>query len=406
MKDTDFYRQVLGLKEPWEVQEVELSVESKKVTVSVGYREGTLWACPESQERLPCHDHVERRWRHLDTCGFETILRARVPRVRGSDGKVWTVPVPWAEKGSRFTLLFERFVVSVLLACQNITAASGLVDLSWDQLHRIMERAVERGMERRDLEVLRHLGLDEKSFAKGQSYVSVMTDLDAGRVLEVMDGRDMSAGEMLLATLPDEVKEQIEAVCIDMSGANRGAIEKELPGAEIVHDRFHISAHLNDSVAKVHREENVRLQKQGDQRLKGTQRLFGFDPAHFNDDQALRFKECRDADLKTARAWAIKEMFRRFWDYSYEGSARKFFKEWFGWASRSQLSPIIKVAKMIKNHFENIITYLRHPITNAVTEGLNSKIQSIKASARGFRSFFNYRTRILFFCGKLDLFPL
>lgn len=406
MKDTDFYEQILGLREPWEVQEVELSVKSKKVTVSLGYREGTLWACPESQERLPCHDHVERKWRHLDTCGFETILRARVPRVRGSDGKVWTVPVPWAEKGSRFTLLFERFVVAVLLGTQNITAASGLVDLSWDQLHRIMERAVERGLERRDLETLRHLGMDEKSFAKGQSYVSVMTDLDEGRVLEVMDGRDMSAGEMLLATLPDEVKEQIEAVCIDMSGSNQGAIEKELPQAAIVHDRFHISAHLNDGVAKVHREENIRLQKQGDERLKGTQRLFGFDPDHFNDEQALRFQECRDADLKTARAWAIKEMFRRFWDYRYEGNARKFFKEWFGWASRSQLKPMIKVAKMIKRHFENIITYLRHPITNAATEGLNSKIQSVKASARGFRSFFNYRTRILFFCGKLDLYPL
>ena len=92
--------------------------------------------------------------------------------------------------------------------------------------------------------------------------------------------------------------------------------------------------------------------------------------------------------------------------YSYEGNARKFFKSWFGWASRSQLKPIIKVAKMLKRHFENIITYLRHPITNAVTEGLNSKIQAIKANARGFRSFANDRTRILFFCGKLDLYPL
>ncbi len=113
----------------------------------MGYREGTLWACPENRERLPCHDHVERRWRHLDTCGFETILEARVPRVRGSDGKVWTVPVPWAEKGSRFTLMFEGFVVRVLLACRSLSAASDLLGLSWDQLHRIMERAVERGLE-------------------------------------------------------------------------------------------------------------------------------------------------------------------------------------------------------------------------------------------------------------------
>ena len=179
-----------------------------------------------------------------------------------------------------------------------------------------------------------------------------------------------------------------------------------MPQAALVHDRFHISAHLNDAVAAVHREENRRLQKLGDERLKGTQRLFGFDPDKLDEEQAVKFAELKGSDLKSARAWAIKEVFRRFWLYSYEGSARKFFKSWFGWASRSRLKPIIKVAKMLKRHFANIITYLRHPITNAVTEGLNSKIQAIKSNARGFRSFENYRIRILFFCGKLNLYPL
>jgi len=406
MKDTSFYEQILGLKEPWEVQSVELKLDEKRVEVTLSYREGTLWACPESQERLPCHDHVERKWRHLDTCGFETLLKCRIPRLRLPDGKVWTVPVPWAEKHSRFTLLFERFSIQVLLACQNVTSAQGLLGVSWDQLHRIMERAVERGLERRDLEGLRYLGLDEKSFGKGQSYVSVMNDLDKSRVLEVMEGRDQEAGAILLATLPDEVKAQIDAVCIDMSGSYQAALERELPKVDIVHDRYHISAHLNEAVAEVHREENIALQKIGDSRLKGTQRLFGYDPDHFNDDQSIRFQEFRNSDMKVSRAWTFKEMFRRFWEYSYEGSARKFFSQWFGWASHSQLKPIISVAKRIKAHFENIITYLRHPITNAVTEGLNSKIQSIKSNARGFRSFPNYRVRILFFCGKLDLFPL
>lgn len=339
MKDTEFYAQILGLRTPWQVQSVELDLSGHKVEVRLGYPEGTLWACPDTEQRLPCHDHVERKWRHLDTCGFETILSCRVPRVRRPDGKVVTIPVPWAEKGSRFTLLYEAFAVRVLQACQNLTAAAHLLGLSWDQLQRIMDRAVE-------------------------------------------------------------------AVCIDMSGSYQAAVESQLPGVAIVHDRFHISQHLNDAVAAVHREENARLQKLGDERLKGTQRLFGFDPDHFNNDQTLRFAELKGSNLKTARAWAIKELFRKFWDYRYEGSARKFFRQWFGWASRSQLKPLIKVAKMIHLHFANIITYLKHPITNAVTEGLNSKIQSIKASARGFRSFLNYRTRILFFCGKLDLYPL
>jgi transposase len=78
----------------------------------------------------------------------------------------------------------------------------------------------------------------------------------------------------------------------------------------------------------------------------------------------------------------------------------------FAGASRSRLKPLIQVARMIQSHLENTLTYLRHPITHAVTEGLNSKIQMIKSNARGFRSFDNYRIRILFFCGKLDLYPL
>ncbi|MFN3410484.1 MAG: transposase [Limisphaerales bacterium] len=102
---------------------------------------------------------------------------------------------------------------------------------------------------------------------------------------------------------------------------------------------------------------------------------------------------------------AAKELFRRLWNDRYEGAARRFFKEWYGWVSRSRLKPLIKMAKMIKRHLENLLTHLRHPITNAMTDGLNSKIQLIKYHARGFRSFENFRNRILFFCGKLDLYP-
>jgi transposase len=78
----------------------------------------------------------------------------------------------------------------------------------------------------------------------------------------------------------------------------------------------------------------------------------------------------------------------------------------YGWISRSRLGPMIDVAQMLKRHLANLLTYLKHRITNAATEGLNSKIQSIKSAARGFRNFQNYRARILFFCGKLNLCPL
>ncbi len=130
-----------------------------------------------------------------------------------------------------------------------------------------------------------------------------------------------------------------------------------------------------------------------------------FSPRNLSAAAAKRFEPLKEMELKTARAWAIKEQFRWFWTYFHKGYARQFFTQWYGWASRSRLRPIIKKAKMLKRRLENLLTYVKHKVTNAMAEGFNSKIQTLKANARGFRSFASYRIRILFYCGQLDLMP-
>jgi len=111
------------------------------------------------------------------------------------------------------------------------------------------------------------------------------------------------------------------------------------------------------------------------------------------------------SELKTSRAWTLKESFAGFWQQEGRWHAEGYFSKWYSRAIRSRLEPVKKVAKSLKNHLDGLLNYFIHPITNAVTEGLNSRIQEIKANARGFRSFHNYRTRILFFCGKLTFSP-
>ena len=196
-----------------------------------------------------------------------------------------------------------------------------------------------------------------------------------------------------------------EAVAIDMWAAFEKAAGTHAPQADIVHDRFHISKHLNDAVDKVRRQEHKALKKEGDERLTGSKHSWLFNPENMKEQRWLDFQPLKNSELKTSRAWAIKEQFRWFWEYTYAGNARKFFKSWYGWAARCRLAPVIEVAKMLKNRLPNILSYFRHGITNAMSEGFNSRIQSIKASARGFHAFDNYRTRILFHCGKLDLKP-
>ena len=339
--------------------------------------------------------------------GFETILLARIPRANCPEHGVAQMKVPWAEKHSRFTLAFEAFAIKVLQASRSVAAARGLLGLNWESIHTIMDRAVQRGVDRRSWKGIETVGMDEKSFLRGQSYASALYDLTPGqsRVLEVMDGHDAGAAEMLWEIIPDDVFEKIKAVCLDMSGTFASVARTMAPHIKVVHDRFHVSKHLNEAVDQVRRKENKILQAEGDERLKGAKHLFLFNPENLPESRASQFEKLKNADLKTSRAWAMKENFREFWKCNTFQEAAAYFKKWKRWVMKSGLPEMIKVAKMLAKHLEGLLNFTLFPITNAVAEGFNSKIQSLKADARGFRNALNYRTRILFYCGRLDLFP-
>ena len=163
---------------------------------------------------------------------------------------------------SRFTALFERLSIDVLLGCQNQSKAKELLKLSWDEVHLIQEKAVERGLGRRVGGELKHIGVDEKSFLKGHQYATVLSDLDNPRVLDVArDRKEESLGE-LLNKIPEPQRDHIKAVALDMSEPFINAVEQGLPQADIVHDKFHIAKYLGEAVDKVRRAENRNLVNQ------------------------------------------------------------------------------------------------------------------------------------------------
>ena len=165
-----------------------------------------------------------------------------------------------------------------------------------------------------------------------------------------------------------------------------------LPAAEkkIVYDKYHIAAHLSKAVDQVRRAENKLLRASGDERLSGTKYSWLRHPATFSKDAWSEFRALRESDLKTARAWALKETMMAFFDYRYERPARKHFRCWCNWVARSRPQPMIAVGRMLKRRFRNIVTYLRHRITNAVSESLHAKIQRVKHTALGFRNKQNF----------------
>jgi len=403
----EHYGQLLGLGSTWRVADVDLALDHQRVEIAVEWAGGKGGVpCPECGETCPIYDlREERFWRHLDTMQFETVIRCRVPRCRCAEHGVQTIAVPWADKHGRFTLMFEAFAIRVLQACSNVEAARKLLGLSWQQADDIRTRAVERGLERRGEESIERLGIDEKSFGKHHDYLSVMTDLDQGRVLEVVPERKQEAAETLLLTLSAQQRQGVLAVAMDMWPAFMNAAAKHLPEATLVHDKFHVVKHLGEAVDRVRKQENKHLLQGGDERLVGQKYTVLKNPQNMKPAQRERFDKLKASNLKTARAWAIKDQFTEFWTFDFAADAKAFFKDWYNWAIRSRLDPIKEKARMLKKHIEGLLGYIIHPVTNAVTEGLNSKIQNIKSSARGFRSFQRYRTAILFYCGKLDMLP-
>lgn len=406
MRDKRLYERILGLPEPWYVEDVELRDEPAEVIVRVALRRSARLQCPECGELMSGYDHRRRRWRHLDTCQYKTILVAEVPRGECPTHGVRQIEVPWAEERSGFTALFEALVIDWLREASQ-SAVGRRLGLTWPQVHGIMKRAVARGLARRSREVIPYIGVDEKAFVKRHEYVTTVCDLLRPRVLYVGDGRSKASLDGFYETLSEEQLAGIEAVAMDMWKAYISCTREHVPDPDgkIVFDKFHIVAHLLKAVDQVRRQEHRELLSDGDGTLTGTKYLWLMGKDRFDRAGWMDFGRLRDSALRTARAWAINAMFAHFWQYKSLTWAREFFERWYAWAIRSRLEPIKKVARMLKAHLENILTYLKHRITNAVTEGINAKIQWIKQTARGFSNRENFRIAILFHCGDLDLYP-
>lgn len=407
MRDTDLYMHLLGLTDPWHVVRVELDVEGQRVDVWAEHAKGERFPCPECGAQAAIYDHSEERsWRHLDSCQFRTFLRCRPPRVRCDEHGVKQIRLPWAEPNSRFTMLFERLAIDVLRDT-SITAAGRVLRLSWDEVWHLMERAVARGQLRKERKLLRHVGVDEKSTRKGHRYMTIVCDLEAGTVEYIAEGRKKASLDGFFEGLDAEQREGIEAVAMDMWEPFVLSVQASLPhgASKIVFDRFHIMQNMNEAVDRVRRSEHRVLSDFGLDTLKQTKHLWLYGEENVPEKHADRFEQLKDMNLKTAKAWSIKEQLRGLWDNESYLDGKWYWKRWNDWASRCRLTPIEDVARMVRNRLPNVLSYFTHRITSGVSEGINSVVQTIKRTARGFRNEDHFRIAIFFRCGGLSLYP-
>ena len=411
MEMSTFYTQILGLESPWFISNIEVNKGSKEVHVYLSHSSTNIFSCPKCNSHCSVHDHnKERIWRHLDTCNYSTYLHASLPRVKCLDCGVHTIISTWSDKKSRFTLDFESYIIDVLGQTQVISRTALLLGLSSEQVSYVRDKAVARGLSKRkksNFYKVSHLCIDEKSLFKGHHYVTIFYDGETGTVLEVVEHRTIEATNLGFSYLGECVDlSGIEVVTMDMWEAFKTATKNNLRETPIVHDRFHLAQHLNKAVDITRRAENKSLVKQEDDCLKQTKYLWLKNPEKLTESKKQQLDDLLlKESLKTVQAYQKKEEFKNFFNCQDKKQAEDFFNDWYEQVQQSQISPLIKVGKMLKKNLPRLLNYFKHRVTNAMAESKNTMIQQIKFKARGFKSAKAFRNAILFFCGELDLYP-
>lgn len=400
-----FYQRLIGPPVPWRVCRVEVDDAGQRVDVWLEHAPGWVFACPACGAPLSVYDHTpERAWRHLDTCEYQTWLHAALPRVACPQDGTLQIRAPLSDGSSRLTVAMERRCVETLQECSREGAAR-LTRLSWDEIDRLMRAAVERGMARRGPAMPRRLGIDEKAVFKRHKYATIIADLDGGRVLDVVDQRSIEAVKPWFAERKDALG-RVQSVAMDMSAGYAAVVSETMPKADVCFDHFHVTMAMNRAVDEVRKAEQKEMEdKEERRRFFRSRFLFLYNHENVPVDRVERFEELRRQAVRTGRAWAIKENLRELWRCGTREAAETFFRKWFWWATHSRLEPVRKAAHTIRNHWQGVLNAIVHRVTNACTEGLNSKIEKIKRDAFGFRSKERLRTAILFHCGGLDLYP-
>lgn len=407
MNDIELYKNILGVRDPWEVTSVQLDLKGNTVTIKVEYAKDKNPHCPECKFEASVYDHRIRRWRHLDTCQMTTIIECDVPRISCNTHGVKQVAVPWAENNSHFTALFEALVINWLKET-SLSGVADLLDLTWDQVAGIQERAVKRGLARREEKPIQNMAIDETSFQKRHEYVTAIYDKDREVIVDILDDRKSETLEKWLLKRPLEHHAAVQTVSMDMWDPYILAVKNVIPDAmdKICFDRFHVAQHLGKAVDKVRAQENRWFIANGkDNPLTKTKHDWLRNSSRTDNRSRRDFMVLTRTTLKTARAWAIKETAAQLWIYSYRGAAEKAWHHLLGWICRCRLEPMKKVGRMIKNYLWGIINAIMFKTSNAIAESKNARIQRVKKMACGFRNRARFRMAILFHLGGLNMMP-
>jgi transposase len=343
--------------------------------------------CGQTGRQLEIHDRRVKRWRHLDLGANHCIIECELRRLRCRDCGVRLEPVPWARPGARHTRDFED-VVAWLAQQMAKTPITGLLQIGWDTVGRIVARVTADHLDERRLEGLVAIGVDEISDRRHHRYLTSVADHRTGAILWCRAGRNSATLADFFAELGDR-KNSIRAVSIDMSGEYQRAIRDAIPDAEICFDPFGVCQLASRATDQVRRDEwnaHERSHTRTGRWVKGTRWSMLKAPERQTVNQLATLYEVQQANRALYRAFLLREELRLLYHLDDPALAPEHLDAWLAWASRSRLRPFVRLARTLRTHRDGILAAIRLGLSNGRLEGLNSKIRLLSHRAFGFHS--------------------
>lgn len=400
MRNTELFSQALGLSDPWYVSKVDFTPDDDGdiLHIFIDHKRGFQYHVDDDYYSV--YDHVERTWRHLNFFQHLCYIHANVPRVRTRTGNTLMVEVPWAVPGSSFTLLFEAYSMLLVHSGMSLKAAGDYMQIDGRIIGRIIHRNVANALAEQPLESVKQLGLDETSYKKGHDYITILTDMQAKKVVGIGHGKGVEAVEEALMEMEVRCadREDVETVSLDFSAAYIAACNQYFPQAATVFDRFHLESLLNKAVDQVRREDQKHNKE-----IKKTRYLWLKNFENLSEKMQLTIKSLQKSCPRIGKAYRLKEQFKEIFQEVDKSSALNLLTAWITLALKSKIEPVVNFANTVLNHWKGIVTYFDKRLSNAFAEQVNLQIQQIKRIARGYRNIDNFYTMIYFKLGGLDL---
>ena len=374
--------------------------------VEVKPRRNSRAICSGCDRKRPGYDRLPaRRFEFVPLWQMAVFLVYAMRRVDCPKCGVIVEEVPWSDGKSQLTTAYRWFLAGWAKRLSWLEVATAF-HTSWESVYRSVQFAVEWGLQRRTLEGIEALGVDEIQWQRGHRYLTLVYQIDAGarRLLWVGLDRTEESLRGFFQTLTDDAKRSIRYLCSDMWKPYLNVLAQEVCGAIHVLDRFHIMQAMNKAIDEVRAEEARQLKRDGyEPVLKHARWCLLKRPENLTGKQTVKLAELVKYNLRSVRSYLLREDFQRFWTYQYAGWARRFLQEWCTRTMRSKIEPMKKVARMLRGHEELILNWFkaRGTISAGVAEGLNNKVKLTTRKAYGFRTFDAVKTALYHNLGSL-----